>query len=185
MFTKQALSIVLVASAVMLAVGIGPRFAGTARALLPSQQPSGVTIPYPGRLTDESGQTVADGAYDFTFALYAAEAGGEPLWTETQESIVVQDGAFATLLGSADPLPQETLDGGARWLEVAVRGPGEAEFTLLSPRQELSAAAPVALTSPSAGLACPHDHLGEEWIGTFTNYGLKINNLEWRRVEWV
>jgi len=177
MSTKRILSIVLVASAVMLAVGIGPWFAGTACALLPAQQPVDATIPYPGRLTDESGQPVADGAYAFTFALYAVETGGAPLWTEAQEGVLVQGGAFAVQLGNATPLPQETLDGGARWLQVAVRGPGEAKFTLLSPRQELSAAVSMSPASPSAGPACAHDHLGEEWTGTFTDHGLKINNL--------
>jgi hypothetical protein len=176
MSAKRILSIVLVAGTVMLAVGTGPRSAGTACALLPSQQPAGATIPYPGRLADESGQPVADGAYDFTFALYAAETGGAPVWAEAQGGVTVQGGGFTALLGSATPLPQETLDGSARWLEVAVRGPGEAGFTLLSPRQELSVAAPVSLVSPSAGPACAHDHLGEEWT-TFTGDGLTINNL--------
>lgn len=176
MFTKRMTLIVFVASAVMLAVGIGPRFTETARALLPSQQPAGATIPYPGRLTDEDGQPVADGAYDFTFALYAAESGREPVWTEAQEDVAVQGGVFTALLGSVAPLPQETLDGSARWLEVAVRGPGEAGFTLLSPRQELSAAASVSPASPSAGPACAHDHLYENWAGSGTVYALPIVN---------
>jgi len=34
-----------------------------------------VSIPYPGRLADEAGQAVADGAYDFAFALYDAYGG--------------------------------------------------------------------------------------------------------------
>jgi hypothetical protein len=177
MSAKRILSIVLVASVVMLAVGISPRFTGIARALPPVQQPAGATIPYPGRLTDGSGQPVADGVYAFTFALYAVSTGGEPLWTEAQEGVVVQGGAFTALLGNATPLPKQILDGGVHWLQVAVRGPGESGFTPLSPRQELSAAASTAPASPSAGPACAHDHLGEEWTGTFTGYGLKINNL--------
>jgi hypothetical protein len=170
------LTIVLVASAVMLAVGVGPRSTGTARALLPAQQPAGATIPYPGHLTDEAGQPVADGAYDFTFALYAAESGGAPVWTEAQEGVVVQGGAFAVQLGSATPLPQEALDGGARWLEVGVRGPGEAEFTLLSPRQEMSVASSMSPASPSAGPSCPHDHLYENWIGSSAGYTFRVEN---------
>jgi hypothetical protein len=176
MVSKRALSIVLIVSAILLAAGISLWFTGTARARLLPQPPKGVTIPYPGHLTDESGQTVPDGAYDFSFALYTVETGGTPLWTEMQEDVPVQGGAFATLLGSATPLPQETLDSYARWLEVAVRGSGEAEFIRLSPRQALSAILPVSQAGLSAGSACPHDHLGEEWEGTFT-YGLKINNL--------
>ncbi len=178
MSVKRVLSIVLAASALLLAVGIGPRFNGSTHALPPVQ--AGMTVPYTGSLTDQAGQPVADGAYDFAFALYATGAGGEAVWTEAQESVVVQGGAFTTLLGSAALLPKEALDGGARWLEVAVRGPGEAEFTLLSPRQELSAAsvAPSDLTAPANGLSCAHTHLGEVWdanIG-WSNAGLRINN---------
>ena len=161
MSVKRALLVVLVASAVMLAVGIGPG----AHALPQAQEPDppGLTIPYPGRLDDESGQPVADGAYDFTFALYETPAGGESLWSEVQEGVAVQEGAFNALLGGANGVPMEMLDGGERWLEVAVRGPGEAGFTALAPRQRLSPAAPA---SPSAGPACEHDHWGETWNGS-------------------
>ncbi|MBC7228127.1 MAG: hypothetical protein H5T61_13015 [Thermoflexales bacterium] len=167
MSTKRILLTLLAAGAVLLAVGVGPRVTGSARALPPAQ--TGVTIPYSGRLSDEAGGPVADGAYDFAFALYAAESGGEPLWAETQEGVAVQGGAFAVLLGRAAPLPQAVLDGGARWLEVAVRGPGEAEFTDLSPRQELSAATPAAqagAVAPANGLSCAHTHWGETWSGS-------------------
>lgn len=177
MSTKRILSIVLVASAVLLAVGIGPRFAGTARALPPAQEPEppGATIPYPGHLTDEAGQPVADGAYAFTFALYDAPDGGTLLWSETQTDVVVQGGGFTALLGSASPLPAAAKDG-KLWLAVGVRGPGEGEFTLLSPRQQLNAAAPLTPASPAAGPACAHDHLGESWSGSYATYGLRVNN---------
>ncbi|MFL7793663.1 MAG: hypothetical protein AB8I69_16090, partial [Anaerolineae bacterium] len=179
MSTKKVLMIVMAASFVMLTVSISPRVANTARALPPAltgaSAQAGVTIPYPGSLADETGQPVVDGAYDFAFTLYEAESGGEPLWAEVQEGVTVQGGTFTALLGSATPLPKEIL-GGARWLEVAVRGPGEAKFTLLSPRQELSAAAPAGPASPSAGPACEHDHFGEMWAGNSSNAGLLVDN---------
>ena len=76
--------VILVASLVGLAVGAGPRMAGSARALPLSQEAAapGVTIAYPGRLSDDSGQAVVDGVYDFAFTLFAAEDGGEPLTFE-------------------------------------------------------------------------------------------------------
>jgi len=179
MSTKRVLTIVLVASFVLLAVGVGPRVANTARALPPAKAgastQAGVTIPYPGSLTDETGQPVTDGAYDFVFTLYEAESGGESLWTEAQAGVAVQNGTFTALLGNVTPLPKEIL-GGAHWLEVAVRGPEEAEFTPLSPRQELSAAAPASPASPSNGLACPHDHFGEIWTGNSIEAGLIVDN---------
>jgi|GEM_PF-1232646 len=119
----------------------------------------GATIPYAGRLSDEAGQPVVEGAYDFTFALYAAETVGEPLWSEVQTGVVVKGGSFSVSLGSVTPIPAAVLGGQALWLAVSVRGPSEAGFTSLAPRQRVSAAA------PTAGAACPHDHLGELWIG--------------------
>ena len=175
MSIKRVLIVVVVASALLLAVGSGPQFTGTARALPLVQEPgpAGTTIPYPGQLTDKAGQAVADGAYDFGFALYGSETGGEPLWTETQEGVTVEGGAFTALLGSVAPIPKEVLEGGGRWLAVGVRGPGEEEFTALAPRQELSLAAPA---SPSAGLACPHDHLYESWAGSNPSYAFRVQN---------
>jgi hypothetical protein len=177
---KRVFQIVLVASAVVLAMGIGSRISSPTRALPPAPAgalaQTGVTILYSGSLADEAGQAVAAGAYDFAFALYGTESGGEPAWTEMQEGVTVQGGAFTALLGSVAPLPKEALEGGARWLEVAVRGPGEAEFTLLSPRQALSAAASVAPASPSNGLTCPHDHWGETWNGAGIGLDLGSSN---------
>jgi hypothetical protein len=172
MSARRVFQIVLVASVVMLAVGIGPRFSGTARALPPAQ--AGVTIPYSGRLTNDVGQPVADGAYDFAFALYDAPEGGTPLWSETQTGVAVQGGAFTAALGSVSALPAGA-QGRGLWLEVGVRGPAEAEFTALAPRQALGAVAPAAPESPSAGPACPHDHLGEDWVGAYSP-GLRVES---------
>jgi hypothetical protein len=59
---------------------------------------------------------------------------------------------------------------------VAVRGPRESDFTALTPRQVLSMAAPASPASPAAGLACPHDHFGEQWTGSAATYGLRVDN---------
>ncbi len=159
MSVKRVLVIVM-ASALLLAVGIGPGVAGNVRALPgPGAGAAGTTIPYAGRLNDQAGQPVAEGAYDFTFALYAAETGGEPLWSEVQTGVPVARGEFRTTLGSVAPIPAAALSSRALWLAVSVRGPGEAGFTALAPRQRVSAAA------PTAGAACPHDHFGESWSG--------------------
>ncbi len=134
----------------------------------------GATVPYPGRLSNAEGQPVADGAYELQFALYAAATGGEPLWTETQTGVAVRGGAFAVVLGSVAPIPKAVLDGGSRWLEVSVRGPGEASPTVLAPRQVLAAAAPAA----KAAATCAHTHFGELWNddGGATGYGLNVTN---------
>ena len=180
MYTKKALLIALVASALLLSIGAGPQMTRAVQALSDAQasQTAPLTVPYSGRLNGADEQPIADGAYDFTFALYDAISGGNLLWTETQEDVLVQGGIFTTLLGRANALPTDIVTGGERWLVVAVRGPGEADFTALAPRQQLSAVSPAAPSSTTAGAACPHDHYGEVWSGSvaWSNGAFKVNN---------
>ena len=90
MSAKRMSFVILVASLVLLAVAVGPRIVDTVRALPSTSRPTppGITIPYTGHLTDEAGEPVIEGVYDFTFALYEAETGGEPLWSEVQEDVL-------------------------------------------------------------------------------------------------
>lgn len=170
---SKRFTIFLVAGAAMLMLGIAPYLSGAARAV--PQVQSGSTIPYTGRLTDEAGAPVPDGAYAFRFTLYDAETGGAPLWTEVQERVTVQGGAFVALLGSVNGIPQKMLDGGEGWLEVAVRGPNESGFTALSPRQRLSAVRSAPAGQGTKAGACPHNHVGEFWCTTTT--GLEVAHL--------
>jgi hypothetical protein len=57
-----------------------------------------------------------------------------------------------------------------------VRGPGDATFTLLAPRQKLGAAVPASPAAPSAGPACAHTHLYENWSGSNPSYALRVEN---------
>jgi hypothetical protein len=176
MFTKKMLLVVLTA-ALLLAAVASSRPVGTAQALPPVEQPNaaGVTITYPGRLTNAAGLSVTDGAYDFTFTLYATPTGGDPLWTETQAGVTVQGGSFTTTLGRVNGIPSDLLTGGERWLAVGVRGPGESDFTALTPRQQLSATTPTTSVIRASGPACPHNHLGETWDwGSNTGNGLVL-----------
>ncbi len=157
MSTRRMLLVVWVASAVVLALSAGPQPAATVNAL----SPAGTTVPYSGRLGDEAGQPVVDGAYDLSFALYDTPEGGSLLWSETQTGVAVQGGFFTCQLGSVNPLPAGVREGQG-WLAVGVRGPGETDFTALNPRQAWSASP----ASPTNGGACPHDHFGETWTGT-------------------
>jgi hypothetical protein len=170
---KKRVMVIVMASALLLAVSIGPGVGNPARALPESSaEPARATIPYTGRLSDDTGQPVAEGSYAFTFALYETETGGQSLWSEVQEGVVVKGGSFAVSLGSVTPIPPAVLDGRTLWLAVGVRGPGEVDFTALAPRQQVSAAAPGAATSA----ACPHDHFGELWTGSTASDGLWIYN---------
>ena len=60
-------------------------------------------IPYQGRLTDSSGNNVADGTYAMTFKIYTVSTGGSASFTETfsaGNSVTVTSGLFSVLLGS-------------------------------------------------------------------------------------
>ena len=122
-----------------------------------------MTIPYPGRLSNADGQAVVEGIYAFNFGLYDTESGSQLLWSEVQEAVMVQNGAFTAYLGSVNPIPTALLDGRDLWLSTSVRGPGEAEFTALTPLQRVSAVSPGEPSGATADAACPHDHVGEVW----------------------
>jgi hypothetical protein len=177
--SKKQLGLVLViATSVALAIGVVSQVADGAQARSPAQAVStpGITVPYPGRLADATGQPVADGSYDISFALYEAETGGEPLWSEVQRAIAVADGAFLTAIGSVNPISSSVLDGCTRWLAVGIRGPGEADFAPLNPRQQLAAVAPGEPAGSAAGAPCPHDHWAETWDGAGAGLTLRSTN---------
>lgn len=109
MNAKRALSIVLVVSALFMTAGAGGHGSGDVHALPPEQEPDSVvvSIPYFGTLNNEAGQPVADGAYAFTFTLYETESGGEPLWAETQEGVMVQGAPSRYCWGVCMGFPQK------------------------------------------------------------------------------
>jgi hypothetical protein len=154
---------------------------GASKVVAQAPASEGGTVPYSGRLSNDAGQPVADGAYAFSFALYDAAQDGNLLWSETQTEVAVKSGAFNALLGSATPLPmQARISNG--WLAVSVRGPDEAVFTVLAPRQLIDATVASAPSSPAAGAACAHTHFGESWSGnssgTTANAGLMIQDTK-------
>jgi hypothetical protein len=60
-------------------------------------------INYQGKLTDTSGAPL-EGSYTLTFRIYDAATAGNLLWEETQPGVVVDNGLFSILLGSATAL---------------------------------------------------------------------------------
>jgi hypothetical protein len=179
MIRKRQVFAVLAVAAVVLTVGIGSQVVRTVQAWPSAGRLSSqvVSIPYAGRLADERGQAVAPGGYDFAFTLYGTELGTDQLWSEVQEGVPVNEGAFAAQLGASQPIPSAILDGRPLWLAVSVRGPEENAFAALTPRQRLSAAAPASPASPANGGACPHDHFGDSWVGN--GVGLSVLSRDW------
>ncbi|MBN1660502.1 MAG: hypothetical protein JXA93_19050 [Anaerolineae bacterium] len=171
MNVKQVVFTLLLAGVMLLAVCLGPGLSNGARALpAPGAEHAGTTIPYAGRLSDTAGKPVADGTYDLSFSLYGAVSGGQPLWSEIQQGVMVSRGEFVTSLGNVEPIPAAVVGVQVLWLAVGVRGPGEADFTVLTPRLQVSVAA------PAVDAACPHDHFGEWWTGSSAGDGLWIYN---------
>lgn len=88
---------------------------------------------YQGKLTDELGSPVADGAYTMTFGLYSAETGGSTFWTETQ-SVQTAGGLFSVVLGSVSEIPVSAFQG-TTWLGLHVNG------VAIMPRVQITSAA--------------------------------------------
>ncbi len=90
-------------------------------------------VEYTGVLLDGAGDVdgvAMTGVQGVTFALYAEQFGGTPLWIETQNVEADAAGNFTALLGSASAqgLPQELFTANqARWLGVQANVAGSAE----------------------------------------------------------
>jgi hypothetical protein len=83
-----------------------------------------------------------------TFAVYADETGGTPLWEETQNVAIQANREYTVLLGAtrAEGVPIDIFaSGDAHWLAVRVERPGEAD----QPRVRL-ASVPYALRASDA-----------------------------------
>jgi len=122
----------------------------------PLQALLGTSFSYQGHLED--GGAPANGTYDLRFSLWDASSVGSQVGSDVvKEGESVEDGLFTVDLDFGD-----LFDGTAMWLEVEVKGPGDPDYTALSPRQALTAVpyAHYALNIPD------HDHWGESWTGT-------------------
>ena len=121
-------------------------------------------MPVQGVLRDNAGAPVAEGTFGITFSLYAAETGGDPVWSESwppagetcvnqpEHCVAVQSGVFHTLLGTFAPLDPTVFAAAPElWLGLTVETDPEL------PRRRLGSTA-YALHAGSAkvagGLSC-------------------------------
>ena len=96
------------------------------------------TMSYQGVLTDNLGNLVANGNYNFVFKVYTVPAAGAPIWTEAQNAVPLTKGGFNVMLGTVTPL--NLAFDVPYYLGIAVNGGAE-----LAPR--------VSLTSSPYGLS--------------------------------
>lgn len=59
---------------------------------------------YQGRLTDSSGESVADGAYNMRFYIYADSTAVTELWSSSTLSVTVENGLFEVTLSNIDDI---------------------------------------------------------------------------------
>src|SRR5262252_4500398 len=96
---------------------------------------------YQGRLTDSSGNAVADAQYSITFDIYDAATGGNDVWGPQIIPADTVQGRFNVILGPTDATARNIInafDGGTtRYLQITFQG------NAILPRQQILAA-PVA-----------------------------------------
>src|SRR2546421_11008089 len=105
------------------------------------------TFTYQGRLTD--GGPAANGNYDLQFALFDSLSGGTQIGsTQTLNTVAVSNGVFTVSLDFGTT----SFNGANRFLEISARPSGGGSFTLLTPRQPVTAT-PYAVRSANASAA--------------------------------
>jgi hypothetical protein len=151
----MATGTVLVITAIFAIVSIKPD-------VLTAQAPDTVAEPaaplaisqvlhYQGRLlTPGTGEPKPNGDYQMTFSLYNVASGGSPLWTETK-SVAVNNGSFATLLGTTTTLALNVFNGQELFLGITIAGDPE-----MTPRQRIAHSA-YAMFAENAGLLDGHN----------------------------
>ena len=107
----------------------------------------GSSFTYQGRLTD--GGAAANGIYDLQFVLFdSASSGAQIGSTQTLNSVLVSAGVFSVTLDFG----ANSFNGANRFLEISARLSGAGSFTLLTPRQQVTAT-PYAIRSVNASAA--------------------------------
>jgi len=100
----------------------------------------GTAFTYQGRLNDANGP--ATGIYDLRFAIYGAASGGTQVGsTLTNSATAVSNGLFMVTLDFGNQ-----FNGADRWVEIGVRTNDSGAFTILTPRQQITAT-PYAVTA--------------------------------------
>ena len=131
----------ILSSALFLALLAGP-------AGILSASAQGTAFTYQGRLT--FGGASANGSLDLTFKLFDDAAAGSQIGaTLTNLNLSVTNGLVTVVLDFGT----SAFPGADRWLEIGVRTNGSpADFTVLSPRQKLTAAPYAMLAANFTGV---------------------------------
>jgi hypothetical protein len=182
---KQLASIIIIICFASLLFG-GRQVLAEGAAPTSPQDPLGSDFTYQGRLKDGDGNPITS-TCDFRFRLWNTEGGGSQVGVDNiVTGVSVIDGYFTAQVNSGGEFGSSAFTDQARWLEVSVKCSGEADYTLLDPRQPLTAP-PYASYTAGDGLTLDnhqfsiafgadgtadtvahsdHNHLGETWLGS-------------------
>lgn len=112
-------------------------------------------LPFQGRLTDASGNPVADGAKVVQFQMYDAPTGGNVKWAGEVQKLSINGGLVNTLLGTKANLSGVDF-GTPVYLQITVDANGDGSITAadppLLPRQSVVPAVYAAETDSARGL---------------------------------
>lgn len=123
------------------------------------------TFNYQGRLTDPSGEPVADDNYLIKFIIYDNLTGGTELWNSNYQLIEVSSGVFSYNLGSDIPLPAGIFSDTNRYLGIVVGTDPE-----ISPRTRL-------ISTPYAFSAGFATSASSSETSTFANDAASLNGM--------
>ncbi len=131
------------------------------------------TVNFQGRLTDNGGNPVPDGAYLIKFRIYDDSAAGTTLWDSDFRQIQVTNGLFSYALGDTIPLPTTVFDDSARWVGIKVSTDPE-----ISPRTRLTSvpyARRVGKIGPEIRLGTDPGEQGEIRLEQSGTVGLELD----------
>jgi subtilisin-like proprotein convertase family protein len=107
------------------------------------------TVAVEGFLNSTGGGAAPDGDYAVGVGLYAAELGGQAVWSEGPLTVTAKGGHFSFALGTQKPLNPATLaDASSLWLGVTIGSDPEL------PRKPLHAVPFAVRAGVASGLAC-------------------------------
>lgn len=115
---------------------------------------------FQGRLTDNLGNPVANGAHTVDFYIFPVRTGGVSVWSESQTPTTT-GGLFTTQLGSVNPLPVTLFqDYDSLFLEIV------ADAQTITPRTHLSSA---PYSRAAGGLEVRSNYFAPETLAVATN----------------
>jgi hypothetical protein len=136
MNTRLMLSLVVIV-VLLTSVGGATAHVGAPAPAAP-QSAVGTGFTFQGQLKNAG--AAINGGCTMTFRLYDAAATGAQIGSTITATVPVSNSLFTVMLNASGEYGANAFNGDARWLQVAVKCAGDAAFTALSPRQQITAA---------------------------------------------